>query len=215
MKKIISFSIWGNNPIYKRGLLRNIQMIPHIYPGFTIRVYYDESMILDWLSYVHYIELIKMHMNNKWDGLFWRFKAISESDITLIRDTDSLVNVREAAAVNEWLLTNYSFHCMRDHIEHNVPIMGGMFGCRNNFIDIDTLLSKWNVFDRKGSDQDFLANLVWPIVRKHSLVHDKYYNGVKIGDYEYNPIKLFGDHDVRQFPAHPPYDGHVGQIINF
>ena len=45
----------------------------------------------------------------------------------LIRDADSRLNLRENAAVHEWIESGYSFHIMRDHTAHFVPINGGMF----------------------------------------------------------------------------------------
>ena len=37
---------------------------------------------------------------------------------------------REQAAVAEWISSNLSFHTMRDHPDHQVEIMGGMWGAR-------------------------------------------------------------------------------------
>ena len=44
------------------------------------------------------------------------------------RDLDSNLTAREAAAVNDWKSTNYTYHVMRDHIYHNFHIQAGMFG---------------------------------------------------------------------------------------
>ena len=45
---------------------------------------------------------------------------------------------------------------MRDHIEHNVPMLGGMWGCSNKVIpNMEQLISERSANDYKGSDQDF------------------------------------------------------------
>lgn len=46
-------------------------------------------------------------------------------DRLMARDMDSEVNSREVSAVHEWLDLNKTFHVMRDHPGHKVPIMAG------------------------------------------------------------------------------------------
>ena len=35
MKNIISFCLWGDNPIYTIGAIRNAELAQEIYPGFV------------------------------------------------------------------------------------------------------------------------------------------------------------------------------------
>jgi len=54
-------------------------------------------------------------------------------DTFIIRDSDSRLTPRDAAAVSDWLKqgANYIFHCIRDHPSHsNFPISGGLWGAR-------------------------------------------------------------------------------------
>ena len=43
----ISFSIWGSNPRYLRGALRNALLIPELYPGWQHRFHLDHSVPID------------------------------------------------------------------------------------------------------------------------------------------------------------------------
>ncbi len=43
MKKIISFSLWGNNKKYLNGALLNYSAQPYIYPDYKCRFYIDET----------------------------------------------------------------------------------------------------------------------------------------------------------------------------
>ena len=63
----------------------------------------------------------------RFNKMNWRYLPMLDQhvDRMLARDTDSEINSREAAAVYEWLESNYTFHVMRDHPAHNKPIMGG------------------------------------------------------------------------------------------
>ena len=44
----------------------------------------------------------------------------------LSRDSDSLLNIREKKAVDEWIKSDKSFHIMRDHKYHKTRILAGM-----------------------------------------------------------------------------------------
>jgi len=37
MKKIISFSLWGDNPIYTQGAIRNAELAKEVYPDWVCR----------------------------------------------------------------------------------------------------------------------------------------------------------------------------------
>jgi len=43
MKNIISFSLWGNDPMYWKGAVKNIKLAKELYPGFICRFYVDKN----------------------------------------------------------------------------------------------------------------------------------------------------------------------------
>jgi hypothetical protein len=91
---------------------------------------------------------------------------------------------------------------MRDHVFHDVPILGGMWGCVSGCLpNINDLIAGWQDFATKGCDQRFLANRVWPAVVADHIAHDEFY-----------PSRFRGP-PARRFPEHPPYKGFVGEII--
>lgn len=224
---LISFSLWGDNPLYLTGILENLKLAPKVYPGSSVRVYHDSTV--PYSSLVQMIELgadtVRMERTGAWSGLFWRFLPASDSsvDTFIVRDADSRLNTREAAAVKEWLDSDKDFHCMRDNWQHTVPIMGGMWGCRKGVVaNMDTLINKWNDKAAKGTDQDFLQWAVWPLVRGRSLTHDRYYDqradrfvptGSAIDVINRDPQTAFGSHHTRPFPPHAPMEhgSYVGQ----
>jgi hypothetical protein len=97
------------------------------------------------------------------------------------RDLDSALTRRERAAVDEWLASNKSFHSMRDHPMHGVPMLGGMWGFRPSF---DPKLSRLihdkihnpNLVKRYNGtgDQTFLAHEVWPAAKSSVIAHDSF-----------------------------------------
>jgi hypothetical protein len=208
--KLISFSLWGDYPKYLPGCLANIRAAKEVYSDWKIRFYCADDIDKKCQDVLleQQVELYLVQQTNLWDGLFWRFRPALDDNVTafIVRDIDSLLGHKEKAAVHEWLCSDKDLHCMRDHIEHNVPILGGMWGCRGAvkalLAEKLNQLTDINSINYKGSDQDFLSREVWEPCKNLAIVHDKFYAGVTIDSYEYNPIKLFGDHLVKPYPKH-------------
>jgi hypothetical protein len=130
MKKIISFSLYGNKPNFQVGAVVNVLEAKRLYPDWKCRFYTtDDESICKQLEYLG-AEIVRM---DDWpEGqMFWRFLAIDDADICISRDADSVVNEREVGAVQEWLESDFQWHSMHDHKNHRkVSIMGGMWGCK-------------------------------------------------------------------------------------
>ena len=135
MKKIISFSLYGNKPNFQVGAVVNVLEAKRLYPDWKCRFYTtDDEGICSQLEYLG-AEVIRMDghwMNQGYSyGSLWRFLAVDDADICIFRDTDSVVNEREVGAVNEWLESDCQWHIMHDHNHHKASkIMAGMFGYR-------------------------------------------------------------------------------------
>lgn len=176
--KIVSFSLWGDNPKYTIGAIRNAELINEVYIGWKARFYLASTVpveIQERLSEIPNTEIVFMDHEGNWDSMFWRFKACKDADIMISRDTDSRVSLREKYAVDEWLSSPFDFHIMRDHPYHNALIMGGMWGCRNGILnDIDVLLGKFKKSDYWQVDQHFLKKVVYRRIRKNAFVHDEF-----------------------------------------
>ena len=132
MKKVISYSLWGDNPIYTHGALRNLEMAKEIYPEWTCRFYLDKNVPEDIVTKLKEggAEVYKYMKDGDWYAMFWRFLPASDPkvDVMISRDCDSRLTVREKEAVEEWLKSDKLFHIMRDHPYHKTEILGGMQG---------------------------------------------------------------------------------------
>jgi hypothetical protein len=182
-KNIISYSLWGDHPMYWEGALRNIEIVKEKLPNFICRFYIDGSSdqsLIDSIQESENVEkVIITSTEDKFHGMFWRFWAADDDDVDIMlsRDCDSRISDREIAAINEWINSDKDFHIMRDHPYHNVPILGGLWGCRNGIlrkIGITEKTKKWGNYHSKGVDQDFLGSVIYPLVKGVSLEHDDY-----------------------------------------
>ena len=107
-------------------------------------------------------------------------------DILLVRDLDSTISSREVEAVKEFINSSTKdFHIMRDHPNHQKPIMGGLFGVkltgssRQKYEKIlMTVLSDQEHSraprSQRDHDQFLLTKHFWPEVRNDALMHDSY-----------------------------------------
>ena len=191
MNKIISFSVWGKNPKYAEAAYQNLLLQPKFYPGWTCRFYVDETVPEDLVPKLedNGAEVIVMDKSDGCYGLFWRFEPFKDDSIErfIVRDTDSRLNPREADAVKEWGESGKEFHIMRDNIQHNAPICGGMWGATLKFIDkikydYDDLLNTYlegltfqEIYKQRGkffnTDQPFLWKYIWPRVINSHIAH--------------------------------------------
>ena len=181
MKKVISYSLWGDNPIYTHGALRNLEMAKEIYPEWTCRFYLDKNVPEDIVTKLKEggAEVYKYMKDGDWYAMFWRFLPASDPkvDVMISRDCDSRLTVREKEAVEEWLKSDKLFHIMRDHPYHKTEILGGMWGVKKPLLNnMKNLMSSYKMGNFWQTDQNFLRERVYPIVKDQSMVHDEYFD---------------------------------------
>jgi hypothetical protein len=180
MKKVISFSIYGQYQKYTVGLLKNLQLAKEIYPNWMVYVYYNNTVPVDMIEkYKEFdnVELINMN-NSNIPGMFWRFIPREGVEIFISRDADSRLMLREKLAVDEWIKVDKTLHILRDHPHHEHEMMGGLFGLKitdkfNMLEEIEKwLIGKNLTFDNKFGDLDFLDNVVFPFFKNDLIAHD-------------------------------------------
>lgn len=180
--KIISFSLWGSNSRYTLGALQNASLAKMVYPDWICRYYVGKStpqQTISQLSEFDNVEIVEMEEEENWTSTFWRFLAAGDDSVEVMisRDVDSRLWFREKKAVDEWLDSDKDFHIMRDHPYHGVPILAGMWGARGNILK--NIKKLCNDFEKKKTlkqvDQNFLAQVVFPMVEEKSFIHDEYF----------------------------------------
>lgn len=211
MKKIISFSLWGENPVYNVGAIRNAELAKEIYPEWICRFYYGKTTLsetLEKLKSFDNVELVDMEVDGDWTGMFWRFYPASDEDVdvVIVRDCDSRLNMREKYAVDEWLSSDKGFHIMRDHPAHGTEILGGMWGSKKGTIkNMKLLIDEYIKGNFWQVDQNFLREKIYPIVRLDSIVHDDYFENKPFPKPRENKTfvgQAFNEIDEMLYPEH-------------
>ncbi|HHZ95084.1 MAG TPA: hypothetical protein EYN67_05890 [Flavobacteriales bacterium] len=185
MYKIISFSLWGDDPIYLVGAIRNAELALEIYPGWTCRYYIGSCVpkeTTDTLSRFSNVEIVNKDKAGDWTGFFWRYSPASEHDVEIMisRDTDSRLSLRERAAVDEWMESDKGFHIMRDHPYHRFPVLGGMWGVKRGVLsDMNNIITNFNKENYYEIDYKFFAESIVPLIKDNVIIHDEFFGGNK------------------------------------
>ena len=180
MKKVISFSVWGDNTKYLSGINENIKLVKQYYSDYECWFYIHEPTVPK-----HIIDLINNYDNckiiykndslQKGKPMMWRFEPIDDPDVEIMlsRDTDTRILMREKLAVDEWLLSENLFHIMRDHPHHNFCILAGMFGTKKipQIPSWTNIINLYKKTDNRMYDQDFLRDYIYPIIKNNSMIH--------------------------------------------
>jgi hypothetical protein len=176
MKKIISFSLWGDNPKYCVGAIRNAQLAQIHFPEWECRFYCGRDVPGIYISALNAFDNTSVRIRSKDDftfGAFWRFEAMEPETIVISRDCDSRLSARERQIVDEWIVSDSRLSVIRDHINHyEFPILAGMWGLKNG-LDTEMIkgLPKYNNNHTYLMDQYWLRDLVWPRLEHISMVH--------------------------------------------
>tara|TARA_R110001606_G_scaffold137266_1_gene275137 strand:+ start:58 stop:756 length:699 start_codon:yes stop_codon:yes gene_type:complete len=188
--KIISFSLWGNNPKYTVGAIKNAELAKEIYPGWVCRFYCANDVpnpIIFQLEDMDNVEVVMVDKPSNWTGFFWRYAPAGDPavEVMISRDTDSRLSHREKAAVDSWLESDYAFHIMRDHPWHGFPVLGGMWGVKSpSLSDIDGILENFDQINTYQIDYQFFSSISH-LFRGNVIVHDDFFSSrANLVDYQ-------------------------------
>ena len=180
-KRVISFSLWGDDQKYTFNAVFNAKRVSTVYPGWVARFYVDDSVPNDIKVALgdYGAEVVEVAKDDRVNlRLFWRFLAHDDPSVGyfICRDCDSIIEEREAVAVRDWLESGKPFHIMRDHPEHAELIMAGMWGgiggTLGNMMDMAVRYYEGHSTQWRWVDQDFLRDVVWPTIKNRTCTHD-------------------------------------------
>ena len=183
-RNIIAFSLFGDDRRYLTGAMNNAIVARYLYPGWTARFYVDDSVPAAFQKQLGAQGAQVLKLAGDWTadryGLFWRFLVEDDEgvDFYLVRDADSVCNIKERAAVEDWLASGKAFHLMRDLPIHCELILAGMWGAQRGNIGQMAKRIRTHVergakkVNNKITDQEFTRNVLWPIVKQDAIIHD-------------------------------------------
>ena len=201
---VLSYSLFGNNSWEKYG--KNVKKLAEsaaespFYHNWTVRVYHDLYPV------VLQVNLTKTYINLEFcdvkslvlpfsrdlsisniNGMTWRFIPMADPTVRIMcsRDLDSELYKREEYAVHYWMSTNKTLHTTRDHPQHGIQVLGGMWCYRatNNRSSATQILKlilknagkrSSTLEAKKGDDQFMLQRYLRPKLKNDVIQHDSY-----------------------------------------
>ena len=183
-----SFCLYGpETPKYYFGLLENIRLINQHFPDWKIFVYLGndvpesfEKRLRSNPTLVTRRTGVDGHLNS-----IYRFFAIDEPSVStmMVRDADSRVHWKDRWAIRNFMDSSSGVHIIRDHIEHTIQILAGLWGVKKSAIpfSVQELYQTWTPrFAGSGNrdeptgfgiDQNFLKLVLYPMISTEALVH--------------------------------------------
>jgi hypothetical protein len=230
MKRIISYSLWGDSKFYCQGAIDNVGLARIYYPDWVCRFYVAKDCpAIDDLRKLpsETCEVVECPActgidRSKADwvkcpehaSMFWRFEAMSDPDVerVIFRDTDSRLGPRERWAVDEWIRSGLITHRMHEvHAHLNGVFMGGMWGIRGGVIRNvgDAIRSFISIYPRYNEpwifcDLIFLRDVLWPHVKDSCLGHGYGHPNAFAVD---NPDGTFVGQCINEEWRHEKYSG--------
>lgn len=177
--RIIAFSLYGSDPRYVANLDKVLDSYQEFLPDWKHRVYVAADISLATLKRLtdKGCEVFIMQQTGI-DARYscWRFLAIEDSnaEAVIIRDLDSVATAREKLMVEQWIDSDKKFHIIRDHMNHNTRIMAGMWGVKQNNLDIKKERRKFLLTNNYGTDQVFLERIIYPLIKHDVMIHDSF-----------------------------------------
>jgi hypothetical protein len=180
---VFSFSLYGNELMYTKGMIENTKLINRFYPEACIQIYIADDVSQETvaaLSALPNVRLINVKRHEGIKNMFDRFLAIDdpECSIMIVRDADSRTHARDLACIEDFINSDKQLHIIRDHPWHNTQILGGLWGIKKYALNkpMKTLIEIW-LNDKtsypKSLDQDFLKDVIYPRLRPNALIHDR------------------------------------------
>lgn len=137
--KSFSFSLYGQNPKYNIGALKNLDQLKTFLPDWNMRLFYHKNCtdlnIIEELKnkgaiVVDMTDVIINDVPSIEFPMFWRFFSFCDEGLSLSRDLDSRISQREVDYIRRWENKSEKIFIIRDHPWH-AQSPGGLFGMKN------------------------------------------------------------------------------------
>lgn len=192
-EKVVSVSLFGERRKYLTGATDLIRSVNRNLPGWKTVFFVGSSVPAEIRNRLSNLggRIIPTNDPEGLSAASWRFRIgqIGNPGWVIFRDSDSVISIREAHAVNQWIDSGLPAHIIRDHPFHSAPILAGLWGLRPPMAAWFTEeVQVFQFSDVYGSDQDFLANNVYPRIANASLIHTSFHRherGINSVDFDY------------------------------
>lgn len=178
--KVVSVSLFGREKKYLDGAIRLADSVGKNLPGWALVFFVGMSVPEETIRELakRKAEIVRVDEKEDLSATSWRFRLhqLGNAEWVLFRDSDSIVSRREAHAVGQWVESGTYVHIIRDHPFHNSKMLAGLWGLRPGFAPwFQEAVESYTFTSDYGSDQDFLASMVYPRIQDSCMLHTSFH----------------------------------------
>lgn len=179
-KRIFTFCVYGTQPKYCQGMVRNLEYITTHFPEFEVWIDIGADVPASYKATYSSFPRVRLFEHAIANGrlMSYRFFHIDDPDVELmlVRDADSRIGPRDIWCIQQFLASDKKIFTIRDHIYHGMPIMGGQWGMRKipgfNMRTAYVTFYKGSVPSAAySSDQNFIAQAVYRPFISHFIAY--------------------------------------------
>jgi len=169
-KHVFSYCVYGSNPKYCEGMIRNLEQIQEQFPEFQTWIYLGNDVPKSYIDRYSKFSNVKLIETNTTGGrlMTYRLFPIDDSNVNILftRDADSRFSNRDIWCMNDFMSSPYRIFTIRDHPWHGEPLMLGLSGFRKIIgLNIQESYAKFiegkNDIDYYQVDQQFAKQTVY------------------------------------------------------
>lgn len=178
--KVFTFCIYGSNPKYCEGLVRNLETIQKEFPDFHTWIIAGNDVPQSYMDKYNTFKNVNIIKSNETGHrlMCYRFFPIDfpQVDIMFVRDADSRIGHRDKWCINEFIESKYNIFTIRDHPNHGTSIMGGQWGMKKiDGLKITSMYKKYKeqveVLDAYQVDQTFLRMCIYRFYKDQFIAY--------------------------------------------
>jgi hypothetical protein len=175
MTVVVSFSLYGKDPIYSAGAIRNSVMYAKHRPDWHLRFFVGRSVNSETIAEIRkanpLASIMEVDERENSASTWWRYRALFDSpDVFMSRDADSIPSARQRDAEDVWLASGFNGHVIRDFEWHGAIILAGLFGVKGFSVDVVANRIPFKVMNLWTIDQLELQK-VFPVIRRITMAH--------------------------------------------
>ena len=197
MVNAFSFCLYGPaNPRYYTPLVENLKIALQYFPAWKVWIHVAPDVDPAYLNVLRSYSNAVICLTGVTGpaNMILRFYTIDDPsvEVMLVRDADSIIHWKDRWAIQRFMESpQFVAHAIRDHPEHSIRILGGLWGIRKSAgLNIQKQYQAYLLNPRDmgvAHDQNFLCAHLYPLIRDRILIH-------------YSNEMLFSDEHGEAFP---------------
>jgi hypothetical protein len=182
MLNVFSYCIYGTNPKYVEGMVKNLEQIRDHYPTFHTWIVVGNDVSPEYIEKYESFQNVKLIHFPLTGGRLttFRFFPIDDPSVgcMIVRDADSRITERDRECIRRFMESDFTVYTIRDHYYHKCPLMSGQWGVKRTsahpefrFEDAyNTLKEKLpSGLDYYGNDEYFTRHYIYPTFGKNMI----------------------------------------------